>query len=144
MDTFDQLLNQGLREAVDKYKSQTPEGLLSDLYIQWLPDEALLKFYDDEENFLAEVTTDNLEEPVEEQMVGEALDELLKKESTSELLDPDFTLRPFSVVLVDEDMKNISEHFLLDSDSMVLDRSFMENLDKELDDFMNKLFDNNI
>ncbi|MGL5787647.1 MAG: hypothetical protein ACRCX4_12655 [Bacteroidales bacterium] len=144
MNTFDQLLTQGLREAVDKYKSQTPEGLLSDLYIQWLPEEAMLKFYDDEENFLTEVSTDNLEDPVEEQMLRDALDELLKKESTSELLDPAFTLRPFSVVLVDEDMKNISEHFLLDSDSMVLDRSFMENLDKELDDFMNKLFDNNI
>lgn len=144
MDTFDQLLTQGLRDAVDKYKLQTPEGLLSDLYIQWLPDEALLKFFDDEENFLTEVTTDNQEEPVEEQMLGEALDELLKKESTSELFDPAFTLRPFSIMLVDEEMKNISEHFLLDSDSMVLDRSFMENLDKELDDFMNKLFDNNI
>lgn len=143
MQTFDQLLTQGLEEAVEKYKLQAPEGLLSDLYIQWLPEEALLKFYDDDENFLSEISTDTLDEPVNEEFLGETLDALLKKEEMSELMDSSFTLRPFSIMLVDEDMKNISEHFLLDSDSLVLDRGFMENLDKELNEFMDKLFGEN-
>lgn len=143
MQTFDQLLTQGLEEAVEKYKKQAPEGLLSDLYIQWLPEDAQLKFYDDDESFLNEISTDILEEPINEDFIGETLDALLKKDEVSEMMDPAFTLRPFSIVLVDEDMKNISEHFLLDSDSLVLDRGFMDNLDKELNDFMDKLFGDN-
>lgn len=143
MQTFDQLLTQGLEDAVEKYKLQTPDGLLSDLYIQWLSEEALLKFFDDDENFLSETSTDVLDEPINEELIGETLDHLLKKEEMSDLLDSSFTLRPFSIMLVDEDMKNISEHFLLDSDSLVLDRGFMENLDKELNEFMDKLFGEN-
>lgn len=143
MQTFDQLLTQGLEEAVEKYKLQAPDGLLSDLYVQWLPEEALLKFYDDDENFLSEISTDILDEPISEELIGETLDALLKNEEMSDLLDSSFTLRPFSIMLVDEEMKNISEHFLLDSDSLVLDRGFMENLDKELNEFMDKLFGEN-
>lgn len=140
MQTFDQLLAQGLEAAVGKYKLQSPDGLLSDLYVQWLPEEALLKFYDDDENFLNEISTDVLEEPINEESIAEILDELLKKEEMSDLFDSSFTLRPFSIMLVDEEMKNRSEHFLLDSDSLVLDSGFMKNLDNELNQFMDKLF----
>ncbi|MGL5317150.1 MAG: hypothetical protein ACRC9Q_00395 [Bacteroidales bacterium] len=140
MQTFDRLLIQGIKQAVEKYKQIAPEGLLSDLYIQWLPEEALLKFYDDDEHFLSELSTDTLDELISDESISSTLDQLLKTEELVALLNSDFTLRPFSMMLVDEEMKNISEHFLLDSDAMVLDRGFMEHLDKELNDFMDKLF----
>ncbi|MGL5691014.1 MAG: hypothetical protein ACRDD8_09360 [Bacteroidales bacterium] len=141
MVTFEKLLYDAIAQAVEKYRSASPEGLLSDLYIQWNGEDGSLKFFDDEENFLIQVFTDTLDISLDESVIAKTLDELLRTPKIVELLNVEFTLRPFSIIVVDENFVTQSEHFLLESDSMILDQKFMDRLDKELDDFMHKLFE---
>ncbi|MGL5771747.1 MAG: hypothetical protein ACRCX1_03050 [Bacteroidales bacterium] len=141
MVTFEKLLYDAIVQAVEKYRSASPEGLLSDLYIQWNGEDGSLKFFDDEENFLMQVFTDTLDMSLDESVIAKTLDELLRTPKIVDLLNVEFTLRPFSIIVVDENFVTQSEHFLLESDSMILDQKFMDRLDKELDDFMHKLFE---
>ncbi len=141
MVTFEKLLYDAITQAVEKYRSSSPEGLLSDLYIQWNGEDGSLKFFDDEERFLLQVFTDTLDVSIDEGVIAKTLDELLHTARVSDIFNAEFTLRPFSIIVVDENFVTQSEHFLLESDSMVLDQKFMDRLDKELDDFMHKLFE---
>lgn len=48
-------------------------------------------------------------------------------------------LKPFSIVLETEDKESISELYVADDDTVIIGGELMENLDKDLDDFLSKL-----
>ena len=49
-------------------------------------------------------------------------------------------LKPYSFVLEDEDHENLEELYVVDDDTVIIDEELMKGLDKDLTDFMNKLF----
>ena len=48
-------------------------------------------------------------------------------------------LKPYSFVLEDDDKESIAELFVVDDDVVIIDPDLMEGLDKDLDDFLDKL-----
>lgn len=48
-------------------------------------------------------------------------------------------LKPFSFVLEDDDKETIEELYLVDDDTAILHEDLMVGLDKDLDDFLDKL-----
>ena len=48
-------------------------------------------------------------------------------------------LKPFSIVLENDDKENIGELYLADDDTIIVSGDLMEGLDKELDDFFKDL-----
>jgi hypothetical protein len=48
-------------------------------------------------------------------------------------------LKPFSFVLEDEDKESLEELYLVDDDTAILHEELMVDLDKDLDDFLDKL-----
>ena len=48
-------------------------------------------------------------------------------------------LKPFSFVLEDDDKESIEELYLVDDDTAILHEDLMVDLDKDLDDFLDKL-----
>jgi hypothetical protein len=48
-------------------------------------------------------------------------------------------LKPYSFVLDDDDKESIAELFVVDDDVVIIDPDLMEGLDKDLDDFLDKL-----
>ena len=48
-------------------------------------------------------------------------------------------LKPFSFVLEDDDKESMAELYVVDDDVVIIDPDLMEDLDKDLDDFLNKL-----
>jgi hypothetical protein len=48
-------------------------------------------------------------------------------------------LKPYSFVLEDDDRETIEELYLVDDDIVILNEELMADLDKDLDDFLNKL-----
>ena len=58
---------------------------------------------------------------------------------TKELKDLSI-IKPYSFFLVDDEKENICELYLVDDDMIVIDSSsLMQNLDKDLDDFFDRL-----
>ncbi len=50
-------------------------------------------------------------------------------------------LKPYSFVLEDEDHESLEELYVVDDDTVIIDEELMKGLDKDLTDFMNKLFE---
>jgi hypothetical protein len=48
-------------------------------------------------------------------------------------------LKPFSLVLEDDDKETIAELYVVDDDTVIIDEELMAGLDKDLDDFFAKL-----
>lgn len=48
-------------------------------------------------------------------------------------------LKPFSLVLEDDDKEPVAELFVVDDDMVIIDDELMKGLDKDLDDFFEKL-----
>ena len=48
-------------------------------------------------------------------------------------------LKPYSFVLEDDDREAIEELYLVDDDIVILNDELMADLDKDLDDFLDKL-----
>ena len=48
-------------------------------------------------------------------------------------------LKPFSLVLEDDDKEPVAELYVVDDDTVIIDDELMAGLDKDLDDFFAKL-----
>ena len=48
-------------------------------------------------------------------------------------------LRPYSFVLEDDDKETVAELYMVDDDVVIVDEELMVGLDKDLDDFFDKL-----
>ena len=48
-------------------------------------------------------------------------------------------LKPYSFVLEDDDKETVEELYLVDDDIVIIDTELMKDLDKDLNDFLEKL-----
>ena len=130
-------------EAIAKVKDNGNISL-SDLYVNVGFDDLTLSIYDDEENLLAQANIDEwakLKEDPEtfDENIISSLKNVLSEDVIYNQLDSLDVIRPFSVVLVDDDFEQKEELLRLDDNVVVLEDEFLKNLDKELDDFLDNL-----
>ena len=59
--------------------------------------------------------------------------------SKREMVNQMSILKPYSFVLEDEERENIAELYVVDDDTVIIDKELMEGLDKDLNDFLNQL-----
>ncbi len=132
-------------EAIDKVCAQ---GLfLSDMYVQIVTDDSVaLSIYDDADNLLASAPLaawDEWKSSIDdEDALARFITLLADTVHTDELYDRFKTLEyngPFSLLLVDENMEVIEEIMTIDDENILLTDDLWEKMDRELDDFFDKL-----
>ncbi|MCH5328771.1 MAG: hypothetical protein J1E02_07100 [Coprobacter sp.] len=141
MDSYDSPFSLGVIDAFNAAIKQVKENdsySLSDIYVCLKYDEGSLCIYDDMERLLSQaVLTDPLKDS-EEELVS-LLKEILNGDPLKKELETlDFT-GPFSVVLVDENYEQIDELITIDKDNILLEDDFFSKIDKDLDEFFEKL-----
>ena len=117
---------------------------LSDMYVCFKYDDLSLSIYDDMERLLLQTTIDAWEH-IKSQSVdfNEVVISTLKDVLNSDIMKKEFDtinfVGPFSVILVDEEYEQICELITIDKDNIFLEDDFFSKIDKELDDFFEKL-----
>ena len=134
-----------LLEAVEKIKARGTVTL-SDLYVSVGFDDLTLAVYDDDEALLVQGSIDEwdaLKEDPEtfDERVAASLRRALRDREVTDAIESLDVIRPFSVVLVDDEFEVKEELLRLDEDNLVLDDEFVKNIDRELDDFLDKLLE---
>ena len=130
--------------AIDRLAADTAGNLLSDLYVQVDQETGELQIYDEEEHLIEKtiiydwVNSQEAEEQFVKRVVG-ILKNVLATFATKNSFDAPRFLKPFSVSLTDEDFVVVEELMFLDDDLLRLDDPLLQNLDKDLDDFLAKL-----
>lgn len=117
---------------------------LTDMYVCVKCDDLSLVIYDDAENVLLQTTIDgwddlkeNSENPEDE--VLDSLKYVLNTDDIKQKFETIDFVAPFSVILVDDDFEQICELATYDKDLIYLEDNFFDKMDKELDDFFEKL-----
>ena len=120
---------------------------LSDMYVCFKYDDLSLSIYDDMERLLLQTTIDAWE-PLKSESVdfNEVVISTLKDVLNSDIMKKEFDtvnfVGPFSVILIDEEYEQICELITIDKDNIFLEDDFFSKIDKELDDFFEKLMSN--
>lgn len=132
-----------IRKVAQKFPAQLSEEdntVLTDIHVRVSQDSGELLAFDDEDNEITrcvvEQWIDNKNENFYDE-VAKTLRDIMRK--NSETIDNLGILKPYSFVLEDDDKENLGELYLADDDTIIVGGDLMENLDSDLDNFLDDL-----
>ena len=132
-----------IRKLAQKFPAQLSEEdntVLTDIHVRVSQDSGELLAFDDEDNEITrcvvEQWIDNKDENFYDE-VAKTLRDVMRK--NSETIDNLGILKPYSFVLEDDDKENLGELYLADDDTIIVGGDLMENLDSDLDSFLDDL-----
>ncbi len=137
-----QQIERGLRKVAANFPSDK-DAVMTDIHLQVKPSSGELLAFDDNDEELTRIVVEQwLDEGAKDDNFYEAaatqicqcLDTLRK-----EVVDKMSIMHPFSFSLVDEDDETLRDLYLVDDDTIILNRGLLEGLDEELDQFLKDL-----
>ena len=143
MKTTDQTIQQierAIRKVADKFPASEEATIFTDIHIRVNQETGELVAFDDDDREITRVIIEkwiNNQDDSFYDVVAKQLRKCLEREK--KLVENMAVIRPYSFVLEDEDKENIAELYVVDDDTVIIDPDLMEGLDKDLDDFLEKL-----
>ena len=143
MNTSEQTLQQierAIRKIAEKFPAKEEASLMTDIHIRVTQETGEMVVYNDED---AEVTRcvieqwiNNTDDNFYDQIASIIRKCLMKHKDTIEQIS---ILKPFSFVLENDDKESVSELYLVDDETVIIDPDLMEGLDEDLDAFLENL-----
>ena len=124
-----------IRESLTNYETKEDGNSLEGLHLYHENEDNSLVIYDDTNHVLNKVQLPN----ERSFNLTHTLRQLLHQPGKSRLFEKEYIARPFSVRLVDKDFMVLEELFVLDDDTIKVSNIVWKNIEKELDDFIEKL-----
>ncbi len=135
-----QQIERALRKVIEKFPKTQEADFLTDLHFRVTQETGELMVFDDDDKEITrcviEQWIDNKDDDFYDD-VATAIKTVLKKHQKQ--LEKMAILRPYSFVLENDDREHLAELYLVDDDTVIIDEELMKGLDKDLDDFLNKL-----
>ncbi|MCF0236202.1 MAG: hypothetical protein HUK09_05785 [Bacteroidaceae bacterium] len=133
-------IQRALRKSLAKLPTMSDDPILTDLHLQVKQESGELLIFDDDDNELTrcivEAWIGNTDEafysqiqPILQQAIAEVHDAL---EAVN-------LLRPFSLVLIDEERESVADLYLVDDETVIVSHELMAGLSDELDAFWHEL-----
>ena len=136
-----QQLERALRKVTDKFPATEEASMLTDLHIRVTQESGELMVFDDDERELwrcvVEQWIDNVDDSFYKDITS-VLRSVINNHKDS--IDNMSILKPFSLGLEDDNKEMVAELYVADDDTVIIDEELMAGLDKDLDDFFEKLF----
>ena len=140
--TFHQI-ERVLRKMGQKFPSVETPTILSDIHIRVSQESGELLAYDDDDNEITrcvvEQWIDNKDDDFYEAIAKDIRQCISQQKEMVENLS---ILKPYSFVLENDDCEHITELYVVDDDTVIIDPNLMEGLDEELDNFLAELLKN--
>lgn len=131
-----------IEKGINTFESRSEVNSLSDIYLFFDEENAVLTVYDDMENILSEKELEDFSElesvSHEEEIVAAAKMAVEKLEKES-FFEKGFIYKPFSISLTDSDFIVSEELLFLDDELLKLDDGLLSDLDKDLNNFLQDL-----
>lgn len=146
METLEQTIMQVerfIRKVAQKFpapESDDETSQMTDIHVRVSQDSGELLAFDDDDNEITRCVVEQWIENKDEDFydeVAKLLRDVLRKQA--DIIDHLGILKPYSIVLEDDDKEHIGELYLADDDTIIVGGDLMENLDNDLDDFLNDL-----
>ena len=135
-----QQIERAIRKITEKFPVKEDASMLTDIHIRVTQDTGELMAFDDDDNEITrcvvEQWIDNKDDDFYDQIASIIRRCLDKQKSLVEHMG---ILKPYSFVLEDDDKESAGELYVVDDDTVIIDTELMADLDKDLDDFFEKL-----
>ena len=156
METLEQTIMQVerfIRKVAQKFpapESDDETSQMTDIHVRVSQDSGELLAFDDDDNEITRCVVEQWIENKDEDFydeVAKLLRDVLRKQADikavwledADIIDHLGILKPYSFVLEDDDKEHIGELYLADDDTIIVGGDLMENLDNDLDNFLNDL-----
>ena len=119
-------------------------SVLTDIHVRVSQDSGELLAFDDDDQEITRCVVEQWIENKDENFYAEVakfLRDILRK--NNKIADNMGILKPYSFVLEDDDKENLGELYLADDDTIIVGGDLMENLDNDLDSFLDDLLKEN-
>ena len=119
---------------------ESEASLLTDIHIRVAQDSGEMLAFDDDDVEITRCVVEQWIDCKDENFYDEIADclrGLLRK--NAEIIDNLGLLKPYSFVLEDDDKQHLGELYLADDDTIILGGDLMQNLDQDLDGFLDEL-----
>ena len=135
-----QQIERAIRQIAEKFPANDDATLMTDIHIRVTQETGELMAFDDDDNEITrcvvEQWIDNKDDDFYDQIASIIRRCLDKQKSLVEHMG---ILKPYSFVLEDDDKESAGELYVVDDDTVIIDTELMADLDKDLDDFFDKL-----
>ena len=135
-----QQIERAIRKIAEKFPTSDSPSVMTDIHLRVTQETGELMAFDDDDNEITrcvvEQWIDNKDEDFYEQITGVIRRSIEKEKELAEKMG---ILKPYSFVLENDDKENIAELFVVDDQTVIIDEELMADLDKDLNDFFDKL-----
>ena len=135
-----QQIERFVKKIAQKFPPSQEASLLTDLHIRVTQESGEMLAFDDDENEITRCVVEQWIDNKDEDFYDKVL--LILRNQFKRLrktIDDLGILKPYSLVLENDDKESMGELYLADDDTVIVSGDLMEGLDKELDDFFNDL-----
>ena len=135
-----QQVERAINKVADKFPANVEATILTDIHLRANPETGELVAFDDDDN---EITRTVIEQWIQNQDESfyEDITSVIRKciDKKKDLVESMSIIKPYSFLLEDDEKESVAELYLIDDDTVIIDPDLMEGLDKDLDDFLEKL-----
>jgi len=135
-----QQIERAIRKITEKYPTTEEASVLTDIHIRVTQDTGELMAFDDDDNEITRCIIEQWINNTDDDFYNQIVSIIRRSlDAQKSLVDNMGILKPYSFVLEDDDKESIGELYLVDDDTVIIDTELMADLDKDLDEFFNKL-----
>lgn len=135
-----QQIERFVKKIAQKFPKSDEASMLTDIHIRVFQDSGEMLAFDDDEAEITRCVVEQWIDNKDEDFYDQVLLILRNQFKHHHKIIDDFgILKPYSLVLENDDREHMGELYLADDDTIIVSGDLMEGLDKELDDFFNEL-----
>ncbi len=137
-----QKIERFLGKIIQKFPEDAESGVMTDLHIKVVQDSGELLAFDDDEQEITRCVVDqwidNKDDDFYPQVAHLLREAIVSMKDKMENLG---IMKPYSFVMENDDGEHVSELYVVDDDTVIIGGDLMQGLEKELDDFLDRLLD---
>ena len=135
-----QQIERTIRKTTDKFPADPNTSVMTDIHVRVFQDSGELITFDDSDE---EITRGLVEQWIDntDDDFYSAIPPIIRKciEHQKELVEKMGIMKPFTFVLENDEKEPIEELYIVDDDLVIIDSDMMQDLDKDLDEFLDNL-----
>ena len=129
-----------IRKTADKFPTDPNTSVMTDIHVRVYQDSGELITYDDSDE---EITRGLVEQWIDntDDDFYSAIPHIIRKciERQKALVEAMGIMKPFTFVLENDEKETVEELYVVDDDLVIIDDDMMQDLDKDLDEFLDNL-----
>ena len=137
-----QKIERFLGKIIQKFPEDAESGVMTDLHIKVVQDSGELLAFDDDEQEITRCVVDQWIDNKDDDFYPQVA-QLLREAivSMKDKMENLGIMKPYSFVMENDDGEHVSELYVVDDDTVIIGGDLMQGLEKELDDFLDRLLD---